>query len=515
MAPTLSAIAAEWGIDLTAAERDDYRTLVDDMMAALSDIESMSPPRFDVLHGSPDRHDGRDAVTRPGADRDPYNAWLSRCRIDGAPDGPLEGYTLGIKDNVAVAGVPCTSGAKALEAFEPEIDATVVGRLLDAGATVLGKTNMDAFAMGDAGELQDYGPTLNPADEDRLAGGSSSGSAAAVAAGDCDAAIGTDQAGSVRTPAAWCGVVGYKPTYGLVPYTGVFGMDFGFDHVGGITRTVRDAGRILGVIAGEDRQNGCRLDSRQPRGVTPDDYVVAADRDVAGMTVGVLEAGFDWPQSEPRVDETVRQAIARLEDTGVDVVSVSVPGHRRAPSLVGVTAGIGAAITVRQGGVGTTTPGWHWTNGRAAVEAALEESPNMLSPAVVATLLFARECWETTGWSGYARAKNRVLALGREYDEKLDRCDALVLPTSPMTAVEHDPDADRVERVGRLSTLPVNTGIFNQTGHPAVSVPCGTVDGLPVGLQLVGRRFDEATLFRLAAAIEADFDGSAAHSENE
>lgn len=119
------------------------------------------------------------------------------------------------------------------------------------------------------------------------------------------------------------------------------------------------------------------------------------------------------------------------------------------------------------------------------------------------------------GWSGYARAKNCVLALSREYDEKLTLCDALVLPTSPMTAVEHDPDAGRVKRVERLSTIPVNTGIFNQTGHPAVSVPCGMVDGLPVGLQLVGRRFDESTLFQLAAAVEADFDGSTAHSENE
>ncbi|MFB1066785.1 amidase family protein [Natrinema sp. H-ect4] len=510
MTSTLSDIAAEWGIDLTAAEREDYRTLVEEMESALSAVESMSPPRFETLHGSPDRHGGRDGATQPGADRDPYNAWLRRCRIDGTSGGPLDGYTLGIKDNIAVADIPCTSGSRALERFEPEIDATVVGRLLDAGATVLGKTNMDAFAMGDAGELQDYGPTVNPSNDDMLAGGSSSGSAAAVAAGDCDAAIGTDQAGSVRTPAAWCGVVGCKPTYGLVPYTGIFGMDFGFDHVGVISQTVRDAGRVLNVIAGEDRQNGCRLDPRQPRSVTPDNYVAASNRDVTEKTVGVLKEGFDWPQSEPPVDETIRKAIDRLEKSGVEVVSVSVPDHRLAPSLVGVTAAIGAAITYRQGGVGTTTPGWHWTDGRVAFEGALDDFPGALSPAVVASLLFARQCWKTTGWSGYARAKNRVLALSREYDEKLTRCDALVLPTSPTTAVEHDSDADRVKRVERLSTIPVNTGVFNQTGHPAMSVPCGVVDGLPVGLQLVGRRFDESTLFQLAAAVEADFDGAAA-----
>jgi amidase len=217
--------------------------------------------------------------------------------------------------------------------------------------------------------------------------------------------------------------------------------------------------------------------------------------------VGVLAEGFGWDHADSAVEATVREAVEGLADRGVGVVEVSVPAHREKPALVGVTAGLGAAGTARQGGVGTTTPGWHWPAGRAAVAAALGDPPATLSPAVVATLLFTRETDAAEGWRAYARAKNRVLALGRAYDARLDGCDALALPTSPVMPVEYDPDAGRLERVRRLATLPVNTGSFNQTGHPAVSVPCGTVDGLPVGLQLVGRRFDESTLFTLAAAV--------------
>jgi len=278
------------GIDFSAAERADYRTLVAEQREALAAVSDAPAPRFETLHGSPERYDGRVVDRRADPERgagterasgaggvddpaDPYNAWLCRCRIPGAASGPLADLTVGIKDNAAVAGLPCTQGSRALTEFVPTVDATVVGRLLDAGATVAGKHNMDAFALGDAGELGGFGPTLNPHDRTRLAGGSSAGSAAAVAAGDCDAAIGTDQAGSVRTPAAWCGVVGVKPTYGLVPYTGLFGMDFGFDHAGVLAGSVADAAQVLETVAGEDRQRvvgfADRNDGDRPADATP------------------------------------------------------------------------------------------------------------------------------------------------------------------------------------------------------------------------------------------------------
>lgn len=499
---SLVRFAQLWGIDLCTDAQEDYRQLVDGMREALSAVEDASQPTFEILHGSPQRYDDRDNVWVPDREDDPHNAWLHRCRFDGAPNGRLSDLSIGIKDNIAVASLPCLAGSVALSSFVPEIDATVVGRLLDAGVTVLGKQNMDAFAMGDAGEIQDFGSTTNPHDGDRLAGGSSSGSAAAVAAGECDAALGTDQAGSVRNPAAWCGVVGCKPTYGLVPYTGVFGMDFGFDHVGVISSSVRTNARVMEVVGGEDRQNGCRLDPRQPRGREADIYTDALSRSVENLTIGVLDEGFGWETADPEVEQTTRAAIEKLADNGVAVESVSAPTHELAPAILGVVAALGATNTYRHGGVGTTTSGWHWAAGREAFETALEDHPNSLSPAVVASLLFAEECNANGESVSYARAKNLALSLGREYDDCLKKCDALALPTVPRTAAEYDADAGRVTQVERLATIPVNTAGSNQTGHPALSVPCGTVDGLPVGLQLIASRFDEATLYRLASTVE-------------
>jgi len=504
---SLDRFAQSWGIELGADEREDYRQLVDGMREALAAVDDAPQPTFETLHGSPLRHNGRQEQWIPDREDDPYNAWLHRCRIDGNPEGSLRDLSVGIKDNIAVASMPCSAGSVALSSFVPEIDATIVGRVLDAGATVLGKQNMDAFAMGDAGELQDFGPALNPRDEDHLAGGSSSGSAAAVAAGDCDAALGTDQAGSVRNPAAWCGVVGCKPTYGLVPYTGVFGMDFGFDHVGVISGTVRENARVMEVVGGEDRQNGCRLDPRQPRYCETDAYTDLLSESVEDLTIGVLEEGFGWPTADPKVEETVRAAIDGLAEIGVSTQPVSAPTHELAPAILGVAAGLGATNTYRQGGVGTTTSGWHWAAGREAFETAMEEQTDSLSPAVVASILFAEECRALEEGNGsYARAKNLALSLAREYDDCLDNCDALALPTVTRTAPAYDADADRVERVERLATIPVNTAGSNQTGHPALSVPCGTVDGLPVGLQLISARFDEATLYRLASIVEEKVD---------
>lgn len=495
-------LEARWNVTLDGPVREQYRTMIEGMQDALLSVADEPEPTFESLHGSPRRHSSRDGGRIPDDDNDSCNAWLHRCRIPGADGGPLADLTAGIKDNIAVAELPCSQGTDALADFVPEIDATVVARLLNAGVTVLGKQNMDAFAMGDAGELQDFGPTWNPHDRSRLAGGSSSGSAAAVTTGDCDVSLGTDQAGSVRTPAAWCGVVGCKPTYGLVPYTGVFGMDFGFDHVGVITRDVRTNARVLAIIAGDDRQDGCRLDPRQPPDCSADAYADALADGVADLTVGVLEEGFGWPTADPVVEETVHEAVDALDKTGVTVRRVSASTHRLAPAILGVTAALGGASTYRHGGVGTTAPGWHWTDGREAFATAIEEHADVLSPAVVSSLLFAETCRENGDQRAYGRAKNLALRLGREYDRCLSECDALVTPTVPQVAVEYDADDPVETRVERLATLPVNTCGANQTGHPALSVPCGTVDGLPVGLQLVGDRFDEATLYRLAAAVD-------------
>jgi|APHM01.1.fsa_nt_gi Asp-tRNAAsn/Glu-tRNAGln amidotransferase A subunit and related amidases len=493
------SLAENWGVTVESEEQPAFDEILSGMDEAIQSIRAESQPKFEHLHDSPDRHDGRKDHWSPGTDSDQYNAWLQRCSIEGATDGHLSDLTAGIKDNIAVAGIPCTAGSSVLS-FIPEIDATVVGRLLDAGVTILGKQNMDAFAMGDAGEIQDFGKTWNPHDQSRLAGGSSSGSAAAVAAGDCDLSLGTDQAGSVRNPAAWCGVVGCKPTYGLVPYTGIFGMDFGFDHVGIFTRDIKTNTRVLTAIAGEDRQNGCRLDPRQSHHRDSKHYTDNLDIGSGDLTIGVLTEGFGWPTADPAVESTVRDQLATLENAGVSLKTVSAPTHSVAASIIGIVGALGAHNTYSRGGVGTTAAGWHWKAGEEAFKDGLKHRADDLSPAVIASLLFAERCRLNGNKSIYGQAKNIALKLDREYQDCLKKCDVLAMPTVPFTALS--PADDQVTQVTRLAKIPVNTAGCNQTGHPALSVPCGTVDGLPVGLQLIGSKFEEATLYRVGQSLE-------------
>jgi amidase len=486
----IQSLATACGFALDDDELELYADVLDEMQTALEEVRETATPTFEAIHGSPERYGDRADGHQPA--EDPYNAWNIRFRLDGADTGPLDGVRLGVKDNVAVAGYPCTLGAPAMAEFVPDIDATVVSRLLDAGGTLVGKHTMDAFAMGDAGEFQPSGPTLNPADETRLAGGSSSGGAAAVAAGQCDVAIGTDQAGSVRNPAAWCGLVGLKPTYGLVPYTGIVPMDRGFDHAGIIAPDTETVAPVLSAIAGPDRQDGVRLDPRQPERVPAETYSVDDPPDE--LTVGVLEEGFDWPFSASAVDSCVSTA---LEESQWATDAVSVEHHRLTPAIVGATAPVGGASTLDGDGVGTDATGWHW-EGLADALGTADRTSETLLPAVVAATLFR----EHTGnaMAGYARAKNLVLAAGRAYDAALEQYDLLALPTSPTTALA--PAEDTATRLARLGWQPANTGLFNQTGHPALSVPCGTVDGLPVGLQLVAGRFEEEKLLRAARTFE-------------
>lgn len=491
-ATQVRSLASACGLSLADDELALYSDVIEEMAAAFETVRETSVPTFEDIHDSPERYGGRDDGHSPTDD--PYNAWRVRFRLVGAEAGPLDDCEIGLKDNVAVAGYKCTLGAPAMAEFVPEIDATVVSRLLDAGGTLVGKHTMDAFAMGDAGEFQPSGPTLNPADETRLAGGSSSGGAAAVAAGECDVAIGTDQAGSVRNPAAWCGVVGLKPTYGLVPYTGFVPMDRGFDHAGIVAEDAQTVADVLSTIAGLDRQNGVRLDPRQPSTVPDETY--RAEDSPTELTVGILDEGFNWPFSDSAVDSCVSAA---LEASAWATESVSVDHHRLTPAIVGATAPVGGARTLAGDGVGTDATGWHW-EGLAEALGTAEQTTETLLPATVAATLFAEQLPGTGTMAEYARAKNLVLSAGRAYDAALEQYDLLALPTNPTTALE--PAENTETRLARLGWLPANTGLFNQTGHPAVSVPCGTVDGLPVGLQLVAGRFEEQKLLRAAREIE-------------
>lgn len=261
----------------------------------------------------------------PEPGQNPLGAWYVRTDISSGAEGPLSGRMVAIKDNIAVAGIPMMNGSRSVEGFIPRRDATVVERLLAAGALIAGKSVCEDLCCSRSSFTSASGPVRNPWDHTRETGGSSSGSGALVATGEVELALGGDQGGSIRVPACLCGIVGHKPTHGLVPYTGAFPIDRTIDHLGPMTRTVSDAALLLTVLAGPDRR-----DPRQPEDIPAVDYRAALSGDVSGLRVGVLAEGFGRAGSMPEVDELVRTAADRFTEIGCIVEDVSVALHRDA-----------------------------------------------------------------------------------------------------------------------------------------------------------------------------------------
>ncbi|MFB6280509.1 MAG: amidase family protein [Haloferacaceae archaeon] len=496
-------LAERLSLGLSDADAAAFADLVGDRMGAFERLEELSDGP-----GAPGGRPGDPggARTDPGgaAGDDPYNAFVTRCEVPGAADGPLAGVTVGVKDNIAVAGVEMTCGSRVFAGYRPRRDATVVTRLLAAGATVVGKTAMDDMAVSGTGGVTPTDPVLNPRDPAHLAGGSSGGSAAAVVAGDVDLALGTDQAGSVRLPAAWCGCVGLKPTHGLVPYTGVAPLGHTYDHVGVLTRTVEGCARALSVLAGPDGRDPRQAGGGGATGASPAAYADAPDRGADDLAVGVLEEGFVG--EEPPIDAAVRDRVAGLGEgtDGPAVRDVSVPLHADGPAVwLGIVPETIATLA-RESGVGHHVGGRYDTDYLRAFARLAEARGDRFPPTMKFVLLLG--AYVRDEYRGYYHAVARNLArdLRAAYDRALDDVDVLALPTTPVTAYEACEGLDGPELVERayVGRRVVNTAPFNVTGHPAVSVPCGTVDGLPVGLMLVGRRGADATVLRAAAAVE-------------
>jgi len=496
-AADIEALAEDLDLSLSPAEREDYLTLVSGALEGLDPVRDAPTVDHGLRPDEPRQVGGR----RPDDDEDPHNAWVRKCTVEGADDGPLSGVTIGLKDSIALAGVELTVGSRVLEGFVPEIDATVASRLLDAGATIVGKLNMESFAWSGSGDFSDFGPVTNPHSDDHLAGGSSSGSGVAPAVGDCDVALGTDQAGSIRIPSAMCGLVGIKPTHGLVPYTGIVSLERSIDHVGPMAPTVEMTARTLEAIAGEDVADGVRLDARQPRGIDADDYADAVGSSVEGLRVGVLEEGFGQEGADPVVDETVRAAVDVLADAGAEVESVSAPLHRQLPAAWAAIGTQGGARHFEEGGA-TNHDGWAWPRLVEALDTLGEARADELPPTVKQALLTAAYLEREYGMEAYTKARDVALAGERQYDSLLADYDALAMPSVVIRALEKAPEADRVEALTRDAPSIANTSPFDLTGHPAISVPCAKPDGLPVGLMLVGAHEDERTLFALASAFE-------------
>jgi amidase len=492
--PTLEQlrdIARSYQLHLSDADLDAFRALMPGPLASYQRLDELTEPALPVRYP-------RTSGYRPAPADNPLNAWYWRCSIKGAASGPLAGKRVAIKDNVCVAGVPMMNGSSTLEGYTPEVDATIVTRILDAGGEIVGKAVCEDLCFSGSSFTSKTGPVRNPHDPTRSAGGSSSGSAALVAAGECDMAIGGDQGGSIRIPSSWCGTYGLKPSYGLVPYTGVFPIELTLDHTGPIAATVSDVALLLEAIAGPDG-----LDPRQ-REVQVTPYTPALSGNVQGLRIGVVEEGFGWPNSEKDVDDAVRDAAQRLASLGAQVSTISIPLHRDGMHIWNAIAIEGATmLMVRGNSMGTNWKGQYGVSLLDAYARGRLTRADDLSETVKLVVLLGQYLQDSYHGRYYAKAQNLARTLVQAYDEALKTVDLLLMPTLPLKATPlPGPSATLPERIMRALEMIANTCPFDVTGHPAMNVPCALSSGLPVGMMLVGRRWDEATVLRAAHAFE-------------
>ena len=408
----------------------------------------------------------------------------------GKPLGPLDGVPLALKDVLCTRGVRTTCGSKMLETFVPPYDATVVERLRAAGAVILGKTNMDEFAMGSSTEHSAFHPTRNPWDLARVPGGSSGGSAAAVAGGLAAGAFGSDTGGSIRQPAAFCGVVGMKPTYGRVSRYGLVALASSLDQIGPFAQDVKDAALLLGAVAGHDRRDSTSIAAPVP------DYMAELTKGVAGLTLGLPDEYF-IDGMDPDVERAVREAIEVLKGLGAQVERVSLPTTRHSLAAYYLILPAEASSNLaRYDGVkfGLRVPG------RDLVEMESRTRAAGFGAEVKRRIMLGTYALSAGYYDAYyGKAQSVRTLVRREFAAAFARVDLIVAPTTPNVAFKHGEKEDPLSMyLNEIFTIPGNL-----SGIPGVSVPCGfSVAGLPIGLQVLGRPLDEARVLRAAYAYE-------------
>jgi aspartyl-tRNA(Asn)/glutamyl-tRNA(Gln) amidotransferase subunit A len=409
----------------------------------------------------------------------------------GAPRGLLDGVPVAVKDVLCTRGIRTTCGSKILEHFVPPYDATAVGRLLDAGAVLLGKLNMDEFAMGSSTENSGFFPTRNPWDLTRVPGGSSGGSAAAVAADMAAAALGTDTGGSIRQPAAFCGDVGLKPTYGRVSRYGLVAFASSLDQIGPLAKDVEDAAIVLQAIAGHDPMDSTSVDVPVP------DYRAELGRGVEGLRIGI-PAEYFIEGLDPEVETAVRAAIGVLEKLGAQSEPVSLPHTEYGLAAYYLIAPAEASSNLaRYDGVkyGLRVP-----RARDLIEMYSRTRAAGFGAEVKRRIMLGAYALSAGYYDAYYGKAQRVRTLvRRDFQQAFERVDVIAAPTTPGVAFKFGEKEDPLQMyLNDVFTIPVNL-----SGLPGVSVPAGfTMAGLPIGLQLIGRPFDEAALLRVAHAYD-------------
>ncbi len=406
--------------------------------------------------------------------------------------GPLAGMILGIKDNIAIRNWPLTCGSRMLENYVSPYSATVIERLEAAGAIVIGKTNMDEFAMGSSNETSYFGIVKNPHDPERVPGGSSGGSAVAVASGMCMASLGSDTGGSIRQPAAFCGVVGLKPTYGRVSRYGLVAFASSFDQIGPITSSVEDSARLLQIIAGFDERDSTAANIPVP------DYLSALQQDVTGLTIGMPHEYMDEGLQDD-IRQRLEETADLLHQAGANIVSVSLPhtDYAIADYYILVTAEASSNLERYDG----ARYGYRAKNVKNLDEMYTRSRSEGFGDEVKRRIMLGSYVLSAGYYDAYYRKAQKVRRLiSRDFLQAFERCDCLLAPVTPTTAFKIGEKTDDPMQMylSDIYTVPVNLA-----GIPAISVPAGLDDhNLPIGVQLLARPYDESMLFRIAHIIE-------------
>jgi amidase len=495
--PSLAQIQAAGvaiGFDLSVEDAAAFGRMMESTFQAYDVVDSLSDnvPLIDYP---------RTPGYRPSGEENRFNAWARKAGIKGRNGGPLAGKRIVLKDSICVAGVPLSAGAGFLDGYIPDVDATVVTRILDAGGEIVGKATCEYLCSSGSSHTSWPLPVLNPRNPAYSAGGSSSGSAALIAAGEADLSLGGDQGGSIRIPAAWCGIVGMKPTYGLIPYTGMFPIEWTLDHTGPMSMDVLNNALLLEVVAGTDG-----LDPRQ-QSVSIARYTHIMREGVAGLRVGIVKQGFSTPESDPDVDRCVRAAAERLRVLGAEVGDISVDVHTIARAIWAPTLVEGTMDLMMRGNGAGTNHGGLFVLGASDAMSRWRQRADEISVPLKVVMLAAEHLSRTYAGRFYGKSQNLIRKMRGLYNEAFERVDLLLMPTTPQLPTRLPHAGAEIEEVwGAALNMNRNTAPFCATGHPAISVPCGMVSDLPVGLMLVGRHWDEGVIYRASYAFEQSFD---------
>ncbi|XP_072177878.1 amidase-like [Diadema setosum] len=491
----LEKIAAQFGLHSVDEKiLVQYQEAMGDILKKINKLDRLAEPTLPVKYP-------RTPGFRPLLEDNPFNAWFWRCNIKGAPSGRLSRKRVAINDNIAVAGVPMMAGSHALEGYVPDFDAIVVTRILDEGGTILGKSMCESLCFSGGSFTGAKGPVCNAYNVAKSAGGSSSGGAVLVACNEVDMAIGGDQRGSIRVPASWNGIVGLKPSYGLVPYTGAMSIDPSLDHVGPMARTVHDCALILEAVAGHN--DG--LDPRQPRSIIVPEYTKELSQcSLEGIKIAILKEGFGQSSSDPKVDTLVRKAIDQLAYAGAQITEVSIPLHSECTNIWEAIAYEGMLDnTIITGGVGTGYRGFYPTSMMSSAGKSLKARVNDLNHPQKIAMLMGQYMKTNYQSQVYGKGQNIRLLLTQAYDDVFKDYDVIAMPTVPFTATDLPKKNCTLPKFLQLtSDMMSNTMAANLTGHPSMTINAGYLDTQPVGLLLTGRVFEEVLLLQVAATFE-------------